>query len=188
MKYSQHSTESELIEGCRKKDRLAQEYLYRRYYGKMMSVAMRYADSQDEALDVLNAAFLKVFHGIDKYRQREQSSFSGWVATIVTNASIDHIRRHTNYRNRMDFNIEKEPAISNMALEHLVEEDLFRLIQKLPKASRTVFSMYAIDGYKHREIADILGISEGTSKCHYSSAKKELQRLILKQNKHLKAV
>ena len=88
----------------------------------------------------------------------------------------------------MEFNIEKEPAISNLALENLGMEDLFRLIQKLPKASRTVFSMYAIDGYKHREIADILNISEGTSKWHFSSAKKELQRLIINQDKHLKAV
>ncbi len=188
MKYSQHSTETELIEGCRRKDRLAQEYLYRKYYGKMMSVAMRYADSQEEAIEILNAAFLKVFHGIEKYSRREKSSFSGWVATIVTNAAIDHIRRHTNYRNRMEFNIEKEPAISNLALENLGMEDLFRIIQKLPKASRTVFSMYAIDGYKHREIADILNISEGTSKWHFSSAKKELQRLIINQDKHLKAV
>jgi len=188
MKYSQHSTETELIEGCRKKDRLAQEYLYRRYYGKMMSVAMRYAGREDEALDILNTAFLKVFNGIEKYKRREQSSFSGWVATIVTNTAIDHIRRHTNYRNRMDFNIEKEPAISNMALEHLVEQDLFKIIQKLPKASRTVFSLYAIDGYKHREIADMLNISEGTSKWHFSNAKKELQRLIKSYDKHLKAV
>ncbi len=188
MKYSQYSTETELIEGCRKKDRLAQEYLYRRYYGKMMSVAMRYSGNQDEALDILNTALLKVFNGIEKFKHHKQSSFSGWVATIVRNTAIDHIRRHTNYHNRMDFNIEKEPAISNMALEHLLEEDLFKIIQKLPKASRTVFSMYAIDGYKHREIAEILNISEGTSKWHFANAKKELQRLISSYDKHLKAV
>jgi len=188
MRYSQNSTETELIEGCRKKDRLAQEYLYRRCYGKMMSVAMRYTGNENEALEVLNAAFLKVFHSLDKFKRREQSSFSGWVATIVTNTAIDHIRRHTNYRNRIDLNIEREPAISNMALENLVEQDLFKLIQKLPKASRTVFSMYAIDGYKHREIAEILNISEGTSKWHFSNAKKELQRLIINYDRHLKAM
>jgi len=179
MKYTENSVETDLIEGCRKRNRLAQKYLYQKYYGKMMSIAMRYAGNQDEALDILNTAMLKVFNGMDKYKARQKSSFSGWVATIVSNTAIDHVRRNTNYRRRMDFNVEREPSISGMALENLATEDLFKIIQKLPKATRTVFSMYAIDGFKHREIADRLSISEGTSKWHLATAKKELQRLIL---------
>lgn len=173
MKYSKNSTDQQLIEGCRKGSSLAQKFLYERFLGRMMGIAMRYTSNKDEALEILNNAFLKVFMSLDKYKN--ENNLAGWIARIVFNTSIDHVRKHTKYKQVMDYNIEKDGSISNTAIDNLVVEDLFRLVQELPKGSRTVFSLYVIDGYKHREIAEMLGISEGTSKWHLASARKELK-------------
>jgi len=180
LKFSKHSTDEELVQGCRKGKRLAQKVLYERYFGKMMGIAMRYAKDQEEGLEILNAAFLKVFTSLDKYKA--QGNLAGWIARIVFNASIDHVRRLTTYRKVMDFNVEREAPIQNEAIDNLHTEDLFQLIQQLPAATRTVFNLYVVEGYKHHEIGDMLKISEGTSKWHLSEARKQLRKLIKQQN------
>ncbi len=174
MYYSLQSTDEDLIRGCRQKDRLAQKYLYQRYYGKMLGICMRYAGQRSEAEDILNRAFLKVFNAIHKYEPT--GSFSGWIARIVFNASIDYVRQNTHYREKMDFNTERDANISAEVIERLYEEDLFLAIQKLPATSRAVFSLYVIDGYKHREIGEILTININTSKWHLAEARKMLQK------------
>jgi len=174
MQYSPQNTDLDLIEGCRQKDRLAQKYLYQRYYGKMLGVCMRYTGQKSEAIDVLNQAFLKVFEKIDLYKPT--GSFSGWVAKIVFRTAIDHIRKNTLYKERMDFNAEGEVSMEAQVIDQLYAQDLFQVIQKLPATSRTVFSLYVIDGYKHREISELLNINVNTSKWHLSEARKQLQR------------
>jgi RNA polymerase sigma-70 factor (ECF subfamily) len=176
MKYSNRSSDNDLIQGCRQSNRLAQKFLYERFFGRVFGIAMRYTKNQEEAIDILNTAFLKVFTSLDKYE--DNSNLAGWIAKIVFNTAIDHVRRNTKYRQVMDFNIERDGAVDNDSLDNLQVEDLYRLIQKLPASSRSVFNLYVIDGYKHKEISDLLDISVGTSKWHLSNARKELQELI----------
>ena len=177
-KYHPTSSEEELIAGCRQRDRLAQKYLYERYFGKMLGISMRYTNNREEAVEVLNIAFMKVFCSIDSYKPT--GSFGGWIARIVFNSSIDFVRSNTTYRKVIDLNTEREKPIDNPALDNLAMEELYAIIQELPPASRTVFSMYVIDGYKHHEIAERLDISVGTSKWHLSNARKSLQEKIKK--------
>ena len=176
MKFTPHSTEEELIQGCVAQSRLAQKYLYQRYYGKMMGVCMRYAGNPDDAAEILNQAFMKVFTCIEQYQPT--GSFGGWVARIVYNSAIDFIRKNVKYKQVMNFSIERDAPVQADGLNNLKVEDIMKLVQTLPDASRTVFCMYVIDGYKHLEIADILGISEGTSKWHLANARRELQLLL----------
>lgn len=172
--------EKDLIKGCRAQNRLAQKALYQQYYGRMLNISMRYTRNQNEAIDVLNRAFLKIFQNIEKYRE---GSFSGWIATIVLNTSIDFVRSQTKYRQVMDFEIEKEEFLDPEIIESLYAEDLFQLIQKLPPTTRMVFSLYVIEGFKHREIAEKLGISVGTSKWYLAEGKRELRIKIEKMQK-----
>ena len=176
MKYSNRSSDNELIQGCRLSNRLAQKFLYERFFGRVFGIAMRYTKNQEEAIDILNTAFLKVFTSLDKYE--DNSNLAGWIAKIVFNTAIDHVRRNTKYRQVMDFNVETDGSVGNDSLDNLQAEDLYRLIQKLPASSRSVFNLYVIDGYKHKEISELLDISVGTSKWHLSNARKELQELI----------
>lgn len=181
MRYSTKNTDKELVQGCRKGNRLAQKFLYERYFGKMLGIAMRYTKHQEEAIEILNAAFLKVFTSLDKYE--DNNNLAGWIAKIVFNSAIDHVRRHTKYRKVMNFEVERDAAVYNDSINHLQAEDLYKLIQKLPTASQTVFCLYVIDGYKHKEVADMLDITVGTSKWHLANARKELQRLIRQQDR-----
>jgi len=181
--YSSHSTDAELLEGCRQKHRLAQKHLYQRFYPRVMGIAMRYTGHKQEATDVLNQAFLKVFNKIDTY---SENSLSGWIATIVTHTAIDFVRKHARYKKRMDFDSEKEVVLNEQSLENLYVEDLLKEVQQLPANSRAVFSMYAIDGYKHREIAEILKININTSKWHLAEAKKILKKRLERQTSTVK--
>ncbi len=171
--YTSQSTDAVLLEGCRQKNRLAQKHLYQRFYPRVMGIAMRYTGHRQEATDVLNQAFLKVFNKIEAY---SENSLSGWIAKIVTNTAIDYVRKHIRYKQRMDFDSDKEVALEESSLENLYVEDLLKEVQQLPANTRVVFSMFAIDGYKHREIAEILNININTSKWHLAEAKKILKK------------
>ena len=176
MKYSLQSDDKDLIKGCLLQNRLAQKYLYEKYYGQMLGICMRYSKDREEATEILNIAFLKVFTKLDMYKPT--GSFPGWIARIVFNASIDYVRKNTKYNKTMNFEIEKENSVHNEAIDVIATEELFETIQKLPPASRNVFSLYVIDGFKHHEIAKQLNISEGTSKWHLSAARKSLREMI----------
>lgn len=179
MKVTLHSLDTDLIRCCLQKDRLAQKYLYQRYFGKMLGIPMRYTNSREEAIEVLNTAFMRVFDSLGNYK--EEGSFSGWIARIVYRTAIDHARSNSTYKKIMNFNGEEESSsqsVENEALGNLAAEELYVLIQQLPTATRSVFSMYVIEGYKHHEIAQQLDISTGTSKWHLSNARKILQTLV----------
>jgi RNA polymerase sigma-70 factor (ECF subfamily) len=178
MSYHPHSTDDALREGCILQHRLAQQYLYQRYFGRLMGTAMRYTRDRDEAVEVLNQAFLKIFNSLAQYR--ETGSFAGWMSRIVLHTAIDHLRRQNAYRKTLDYNAEADQEVENDSLSKLESEDLFRLIQQLPPVTRSVFSLYVLDGYKHREIAEMLGIDEGASKWYLFCARKELQQLVKK--------
>ncbi len=183
MGYHSQSTDQELIDGCRLEHRLAQKYLYEKYFSKMYGICMRYTQNQDEALDILNNSFLKVFQSLDKFE--DNTNLGGWIAKIVFNTAIDHVRKTTRYRQVMDFNVTQDAAVSPDGLSQLQAEEIYKLIQQLPAASRAVFNLYVIDGYKHKDISELLNISTGTSKWHLANARKELQGMLEKREKYL---
>lgn len=173
MSYGKHSTEENLRQGCLAGDRLAQKELYRRYYGKLLGIPMRYTRDKDEATAILNQAFLTIFNALDKYR--EEGSFQGWMSTITFRTTMDHLRYEQRYRERISLESKEMPSFRNVAEENLATEELFQIIQRLPDHLRVVFSLYVIEGYKHEEITHLLGITLSTSKWRLAKARETLQ-------------
>lgn len=171
-------TESDLIQGCINGERRMQEELYRRFSPKMYAVCLRYAGKTDEAEDILQEGFIKIFKKLSTFRG--EGSFEGWIRRIFVNTSIEHFRR----KNYLQPVTEKEENTIEgkylSVLDSLAEKDILGLIRELSPGYRTVFNMYVVEGYTHKEIGDMLGISEGTSKSQLSRAKVILQDLVKK--------
>jgi RNA polymerase sigma-70 factor (ECF subfamily) len=138
---------------------------------------MRYAGSRLEAEDVLNRAFLKIFQSIGAYS--EKGSLFGWMATITLRTAIDFVRSQVKMRSVFRLGEPPESGYDDGILEQLEAEDIYRLIQQLPPEQRVVFSMNVVEGYTHREIAELLGINENTSKWRLAEAKKQLRERLL---------
>ncbi len=171
-------SESDLIRGCIDGDRRMQEELYRRFSPKMYAVCLRYASNADEAQDILQDGFIKVFKKLESFRG--EGSFEGWIRRIFVNTAIEHFRR----KKYMQPVTEKEENTIEgkyiSVLDELAEKDILQLVTQLSPGYRTVFNMYVVEGYSHKEIGDMLGISEGTSKSQLSRAKAILQDLVKK--------
>lgn len=168
-----------IIQGCIDNNRAAQEKLYRMFFPKMYAMCYRHTKDEDKTLMILNDGFLKVFKNIDSYNG--SGSFEGWVRRLIYNCLSDFFRKENKYLNVMLFE-EKEKKSEYKVLDSLYYEDLLKLVEKLPGNTHKVFNMYAIEGYNHREIAEILNISEGTSKWHLSEARKKLQSYLRNTN------
>lgn len=180
MHSSTNISDERLLKDCLAGRRSAQQQLYQRYYGSMLAVCMRYARDRDEATEILNDAFLKVFQQLANYQGT--GALGGWIRKITLYTAIDFARSRTRYRQTIDFDVENEGDVSNLALENLGAAEILELVQELPPASRNIFSLYAIDGYTHPEIAKMLSISVGTSKWHLAQARKALQKLLCSAN------
>ena len=168
-----------VLEGCLKNDRKAQELLYKQFYGSMIAICMRYTRHEEDALEVLHNGFLKVFKHVSTYDAGKASLYT-WIKTIMVNSAIDFIRSRQKFKNQVELKETHEAgSIDNEAVQRMGSAELLRLIQKLPMATQTVFNLYVIEGYNHREIGDILGISDGTSKWHLSEARRLLKQLLL---------
>lgn len=181
----EHDQLKEIIQRCAKQDRAAQKELFELFYGKMMGVCMRYTKDRDRAQEVVQEGFIKVFDKLGEFDF--EGSFEGWVRRIMVNASIDAIRK----RNRQPFSTDEEFIFNEASSyqEHDFDEDLTKLkasyameaIQELSPAYRTVFNLYVIENYSHKEIAQILGVSEGTSKSNLAKAKQNLREILKKK-------
>jgi RNA polymerase sigma factor (sigma-70 family) len=168
-----------LLEGCIKNDRKAQELLYKQFYGPMISLCMRYTRNEEDAIEVLHNGFLKVYKHLGTYDTNKASLYT-WIKTIMVNSAIDFIRSRQKFKNQVELKETHEAgSIDNEAIQRMGSTELLKLIQKLPMATQTVFNLYIIEGYNHREIGDILGISDGTSKWHLSEARRQLKQLLL---------
>lgn len=166
-----------LLEDCKSHDRSAQETLYKRYYGKMMGLCMRYVKNKDDAMEILNHGFLKVFRSLDQYNFN--GPFEAWIHRIVYNSIIDSLRSKTRMPVTEEINDHQiEYAIDAGVINNLFAGDLMKMLDLLPEATRIVFNMFAIEGYKHEEIAGMLNISAGTSKWHVSNARATLKNII----------
>lgn len=173
----------ELIDGCCRNERGAQGKVYHLFYPRMMAMVRRYFPEQTLAEEILNNGFLRAFQKIDSYAFK--GSFEGWLRKIVFHAVADYAAKHVKYKDHIVL-VEKDEFVHKDHAGKLYYDDLIKLIQELPEATRTVFNMFVLDDLPHREIANILGISEGTSKWHVSAARKILKEKVEHLNLHLK--
>lgn len=176
MKFHPQTQDNKLVEGCINGNRSAQKALYAKYYSQMLKISMRYANDRDEAVQILNDAFLKVFKGIKNYRG--EGALGAWIGKLTFYTAIDFIRKNTSYRTAIILDNEEDLMIDSKIIDSMSANEIMQTIQELSAASRSVFSLYIIEGYSHKEIAETLGISVGTSKWHLSNAKKELIELL----------
>lgn len=176
-------TRAQLIDGCIAKDSKSQLLLYKEFYGKMMPVCLRYAADEDEAKDILQEGFIKVFDKIRTYNQ--SGSLEGWIKKIITNTAIDFFRKNRSYRELFDKN--KLPDVSEENdddesalhyLAHLHTHDIIKVLQNLTPVYRTVVNLFYIDGLNHKQIAERLEISESTSRSNLVRAKVKLRELL----------
>lgn len=171
--------EFEMAAGCKSGDARIQQYVFRKYYGLMLGLCLRYANDREEARDMLQESFVKIFDKIEQYN--EDYSFVGWMKRIVVNTAIDHYRRSARMPMSEDESILENESIEADAISMMGYEEIINLIQRLPSGYRTVFNLYVIEGYTHKEIADELGIAEGTSKSQLNKAKAILKKKIEEQ-------
>lgn len=170
-------TIDDLVEGCRKGERKAQESLYRAIASKMFNLCLRYAVSEEEAEDMLQNGFIKVFQSIAGFRG--EGSFEGWIRRIFVNTAIEMLRKNKVIQNTVSVDTVFDEEQQTFDMEDLEVRDLLTLIQQLPDGYRVVFNMYAIEGYSHKEIADALEISEGASKSQLSRARTWLKSKLI---------
>ncbi|HEU4718512.1 MAG TPA: sigma-70 family RNA polymerase sigma factor [Bacteroidia bacterium] len=175
------STEEDILDGCISGKRESQELLYKKFSGKMFAVCLRYCRDHEEAQDVLQDGFVRVFGNISAFRR--DGSLEGWIRRIMVNTALMHLRAK---KREPDFS-----DIDNIAMRYHPEsyfdtaaqvnaQELMRMLEALPDGYRTVFNLFAIEGYSHKEIGEMLGITEGTSKSQLSKARGFLQEMLQK--------
>lgn len=174
-------TEKEIVQGCIKEDRHCQQALFVRYAGKMLAVCMRYTRHRMEAEDILQDAFVKVFDNIHKFQFK--GSFEGWIRRIVINTALKNYSKKSFQQEQIGLENQPEHSTEPESYKNLEQEEMLRLINRLPEGYRVVFNLYAIEGYSHKEISDMLGIQESTSRSQLVKARKMLQGMIVKIQK-----
>ncbi|WP_271711619.1 RNA polymerase sigma factor [Marinigracilibium pacificum] len=171
---------------CRKNNRSAQKSLYERYSGRMLSVCRRYISDSLEAEGVMVKGFMKIFEKIHQYEF--QGSFEGWMHRLMVNEALMYIRKNKNMWPESDIN-EASNVPDYAALSSTLEaDDLMKMIDKLPQGYKTVFSLYALEGFSHKEIAEKLDISENTSKSQLSRARSHLQKMLCEEESRIKKI
>lgn len=172
-----------IIDGCLQNSRRSQEELFKLFYGKMLTVCLRYTKDKDNAQEILQEGFIKIFEKLGVFDYK--GSFEGWIRRIIVNTAIDSIRKSKKdpylSDNDEDFKLGAEDLIverEKIESMDLKAEVAMEAIQKLSPAYRTVFNLYVIEEYTHKEIAETLGISEGTSKSNLAKARMNLQRIL----------
>lgn len=169
-------TDEEIVKGCIKEKRASQDMLYNKYAGTLMMICYRYMDSQMDAEDVLQEGFVKIFDNISKFKF--EGSLEGWMKRIMANTAINKLRKKDVLKGSQDTTT-IDQSWDDGILDRLDGEKILELIKNLPVGYRTVFNMFAIEGYSHKEIALKLGIEEVSSRTQLSKAKKALQKQII---------
>ncbi|WP_194776091.1 RNA polymerase sigma factor [Pararhodonellum marinum] len=172
--------EHHLIKEAKKGDPKSLERLYKHFYGYAMSIALRYSNSREEACEIVNDSFMKVFEKLNQVI--DEQSFKGWFRRILVNTSIDYYRKNVRYYAVMDIDkAEKELCDANV-IDELTKEEIMRILRELPEILRMVFNMYEIEGYNHNEIGMELGIPSSTSRTYLARAKQKLRQRITAMN------
>jgi len=169
--------ERQLIESCRRGDRVGQKDLYDRFARKMMGVCYRYVNDKETAADLLQDGFVKVFQSLGSYSG--VGSFEGWVRKIFVNTALEYLRKSDVLRDATDLDNTAEPVQpDDSAISSMTAGELMKLVQELPPGFRTVFNLFAIEGYSHKEISDMLNITESTSRSQFTRARQILQKKV----------
>ena len=173
--------EEQLVLRCLEKDPIAQKHLFEFYSKRMMGVCLRYSTSREEAQDVLQMGLIKVFEKLEMYDHT--GSLEGWIRKIIVNTALDNIRKHKKLQLNVDIDqVDYQLGSSNeTVLEALSAQDLLKVIQQMPLGFKTVFNMYIIEGYSHKEIAEELGITVGGSKSQLSRSRVYLQKILIQE-------
>lgn len=177
-------SEKDLIAGCKKNNRTFQECLYKKYYSLFLKVCSRYARDMQDAEQLMHDGFIKIFNHIHDFRNK--GSFEGWMRRIMVNTCLDYLKSKY-VKNSMqlyfsqDISEDAKFSIQNNALDKMALKNLLGIIQTLPPMSKMVFNLFVFEGYSHKEISQLLEISEGTSQWHVNNARKSLQQKINKQ-------
>ena len=169
-------SETDLIQGCINGNSQMQQILYDKFSPKMYGVCLRYAGNEDDASDILQEGFIKVYKNLTKFRG--EGSFEGWIRRIFVNTSIEHFRKKIKLYNVTEVQENTIEDTNLDALDMLATKDIIKLINELSPGYKAVFNMHVIEGYSHKEIADIMGITEGTSKSQLARAKGVLKKLV----------
>jgi len=175
------------VEACALNSRESQKVLYSSFYGYAMAICDRYVNNQDDALEILNDGFLKIFKEIHHYKPAYKdvvSSFKGWLRKIMVYTAIDHFRKYQKHQlvASLDNVVYHVPTVSDDAINKLSYDEIIRAVQDLSPGYRAVFNLFVIEEFSHEEIAGHLGISIGTSKSNLSKARRQLQKILFKQN------
>lgn len=171
----------QIIADCRKSNKKAQRLLYNEYAPLMLGICMRYAKDKQEAEDILQDGFLKIFLKINQYQG--EGSFEGWMKRIIINTSITNYRKNLKRYYQEEIEDYKEYKHTSENNSDFTKEELLNAIRSLPKGYQMVFNLFAIEGYKHKEIAEMLDIEETTSKSQFFRAKKLLQSKLIELSK-----
>lgn len=177
--------EIQLIKASLNGSRESQKLLYQQFYGYGMTVCIRYAKNREEAQEILNDGFIKAFKNLDKMDLSKPFKF--WLRRILINTAIDYLRKFKKHHDIQDLEMAYSASIEADGLNRLSAQEILALVQKLAPSYRAVFNLYAIEGFSHKEIAEQLGISEGTSKSNLSMARKRLKVMyfsLQKQTNH----
>lgn len=176
-----HDEES-LIRACIAQNGAAQKKMYDLYASKMMGVCYRYAQSKEEAEDMLQEGFIRIFQKIDTFKF--QGSFEGWLRRIIVNTAINIIRKYQNLRYECDIEeADFEPEHAADVIDTMYSKDVIEMVRKLPMGYRTVLNLYAIEGYSHKEVGDMLGINESSSRSQFTRAKVLLAKKLTQLNR-----
>ena len=175
------------IERCALNNRESQKKIYTSFYGYAMAVCDRYTNNQDDAIEILNDGFLKVFKEVYRYKPAYTdvvSSFKGWLRKIMVYTAIDHFRKNHKHQftTDLDNGVIQVASHAEDALDRISYEEIIRSIQDLTPGYRTVFNLFIIEGFTHEEIAEKVGISIGTSKSNLAKARRQLQKILFQQN------
>ncbi|MCS7018396.1 MAG: RNA polymerase sigma factor [Cytophagales bacterium] len=170
------SAETQLIRDCLANKRGAHELFYKRFYGYVMSIALRYSNHSEEAKEITNDSFVKVFKHLNRYDQHRP--IKSWMRRIVINTALDRLRKNKRELRQTDIEQIVIPAPEESVLQQLSAEDIMRMVQHLSAAQRAVFNLFEIEGFSHEEIGEMLDIPVGTSKSHLARAKMKLRQMI----------
>lgn len=171
----------DLIEACINGERAAQRSLYDIFSKKMYVVCLRYTKSQQEAEDVLQEAFIKIYKNLNTYRGESRLDY--WIKRIVINTALNNQRKKLYMYPMVDIDEVQNTVERNKVLSDFRVDELLRMIRELPDGCQTIFNLFAIEGYSHKEIAEMLNVSEGTSKSQFSRARKLLQEKLAEEEK-----
>ncbi|MFN8699404.1 MAG: RNA polymerase sigma factor [Flavobacteriales bacterium] len=175
-------TDHELVKKCLEGNREAQHALFRQFAGKMLTICARYTESREEAEDVLQEGFIKVFEKMNQWQGT--GPLGGWIRTVMVNTALTYIRSRKKWKDHTDLEVAEDLDAGDVdALSQMRTEEILDLIARMPSGYRTVFNLFAIEGYGHKEIADELGISENTSKTQFLKAKAWLKKAMEKTEK-----